>query len=183
MLVGDVVGHGMDAAVAMGRLRTGFRMIAAIRREPGAMVQAVSHQVEAIPNAMCSTVLCAVVHLPTGTMDWCRAGHLPPLLLRDGKAVLLDEEGVPPLGVAPELRPPVHRLVLAPGDVVVLYTDGVTEARRDGEFFDDERLVAAIRRLHGVGAQEMADGLVAEVLEFQRGDARDDIAVVVVRVP
>ena len=77
LLVGDVVGHGMDAAVAMGRLRTAFRMIAAMHREPGAIVQAVSHQVEAIPNAMCSTVLCAVVHLPTGTMDWCRAGHLP----------------------------------------------------------------------------------------------------------
>ena len=105
LLVGDVVGHGMEAAVAMGRLRTGFRMIAALQREPDAMVQAVSQQVEAIPNAMCSTVLCAVVHVPTGTMDWCRAGHLPPMLVQQDKAELLDGLGVPPLGVAPEITP------------------------------------------------------------------------------
>ena len=67
LLVGDVVGHGMEAAVAMGRLRTGFRMIAALHREPDAMVQAVSQQVEAIPNAMCSTVICAVLHVPSGS--------------------------------------------------------------------------------------------------------------------
>ena len=107
LLVGDVVGHGMEAAVAMGRLRTGFRMIAALQREPGAMVQAVSQQVEAIPNAMCSTVVCAVVHVPSGTIDWCRAGHLPPMLVHRDKAELLDEIGVPPLGVAPEMRAPV----------------------------------------------------------------------------
>ena len=63
LLVGDVVGHGMDAAVAMGRLRTGFHMIAPLRPDPSDMVQAVSQQVEAIPNAMCSTVLCAVIEL------------------------------------------------------------------------------------------------------------------------
>jgi serine phosphatase RsbU (regulator of sigma subunit) len=179
LLVGDVVGHGMDAAVAMGRLRTGFRMIAAIRREPGAMVQAVSHQVEAIPNAMCSTVLCAVVHLPTGTMDWCRAGHLPPLLLRDGEAELLDEEGVPPLGVAPDLRPPVHRLVLMPGDVVILYTDGVIERRY--ETIDDgfDRLAVVGADLADLEPDELADALLEALVPLE--EQTDDVAILVIR--
>jgi len=179
LLVGDVVGHGMDAAVAMGRLRTGFRMIAAIRREPGAMVQAVSHQVEAIPNAMCSTVLCAVVHLPTGTMDWCRAGHLPPLLVRDGQAELLDEEGVPPLGVAPDLRPPVHRLVLAPGDVVILYTDGVIERRH--ETIDDgfDRLAVVGADLADLEPDELADALLEALVPLE--EQTDDVAILVIR--
>jgi serine phosphatase RsbU (regulator of sigma subunit) len=179
LLVGDVVGHGMDAAVAMGRLRTGFRMIAAIRREPGAMVQAVSHQVEAIPNAMCSTVLCAVVHLPTGTVDWCRAGHLPPILLRDGKAELLDDDGVPPLGVAPDLRPPVHRLVLVPGDVMILYTDGVIERRH--EPIDDgfARLCVVASELSDLDPDDLIDALVEALVPVE--EQTDDVAVLVVR--
>ncbi|MFL6204094.1 MAG: PP2C family protein-serine/threonine phosphatase [Acidimicrobiales bacterium] len=179
LLVGDVVGHGMEAAVAMGRLRTGFRMIAAIRREPGAMVQAVSRQVEAIPNAMCSTVLCAVVHLPTGTMDWCRAGHLPPMLVRGTKAVLLDEEGVPPLGVAPELRPPVHRLVLLPGDIVVLYTDGVIERRH--ESIDDgfDRLCVVGAELSDLEPDEMADALLEALVPLE--EQTDDVAILIIR--
>jgi len=179
LLVGDVVGHGMDAAVAMGRLRTGFRMIASIRREPGAMVQAVSRQVEAIPNAMCSTVLCAVVHLPTGTMDWCRAGHLPPLLLRGMDAELLDEEGIPPLGVAPELPPPVHRLVLLPGDVVILYTDGVIERRHEtiDEGFERLRVVGA--DLADLDPDELSDALLEALVPLE--EQTDDVAVLIIR--
>jgi sigma-B regulation protein RsbU (phosphoserine phosphatase) len=73
--------------------------------------------------------------------------------------------------------------LLQPGDVIVLYTDGVTEARRDREFFDDQRLLDAIACSEGLEAQQLADAIVAEVLDFQRGVARDDIAVVVIRVP
>jgi serine phosphatase RsbU (regulator of sigma subunit) len=179
LLVGDVVGHGMEAAVAMGRLRTGFRMIAAVRREPGAMVQAVSHQVEAIPNAMCSTVLCAVVHVPTGTMDWCRAGHLPPLLLRGTGAELLDEEGVPPLGVAPELRPPVHRLALVPGDIVILYTDGVIERRHENIDEGFERLGVVGADLADLEPDELADALLEALVPLE--EQTDDVAVLVIR--
>jgi serine phosphatase RsbU (regulator of sigma subunit) len=179
LLVGDVVGHGMDAAVAMGRLRTGFRIVAPMRPEPSAMVRAVSEQVEAIPNAMCSTVICAIVHLPTGVMDWCRAGHLPPLLVRDGAAQLLDEAGVPPLGVAPELRPPVHRLVLAPGDVVLLYTDGVIERRH--ETIDDgfERLRLVAEDLSDLAPEELSDALLEALVPVE--EQTDDVAILVVR--
>jgi serine phosphatase RsbU (regulator of sigma subunit) len=179
LLVGDVVGHGMEAAVAMGRLRTGFGMIAALVRGPGAMVQTVSHQVEAIPNAMCSTVVCAVVHVPTGAMDWCRAGHLPPLLLRDGKGRVLDHDGVPPLGVAPELAPPVHQEALEPGDLIVLYTDGVIERRQEmiDEGFDRLRLVG--EDLADLDPEDFSDAILEALVPVD--EQTDDVAVLVVR--
>ncbi|HEV3364956.1 MAG TPA: SpoIIE family protein phosphatase, partial [Acidimicrobiia bacterium] len=66
---------------------------------------------------------------------------------------------------------------------VVLYTDGVTEARRDGAFFDDEGLRAAVAGAATMGAQQIADAIVSTAVDFQQGQVKDDIAVVVVKVP
>ena len=179
LLVGDVVGHGMDAAVAMGRLRTGFHMIAALRPRPDDMVQAVSQQVEAIPNAMCSTVLCAVIELSTGTMDWCRAGHVPPLLVRDGKGLLLEEAGVAPLGVAPEMSAPVHHQPLRRGDVVVLYTDGVIERRKESIDQGFERLELISTDLADLSPEDFSDALLEALVPVE--EQTDDVALLVVR--
>jgi sigma-B regulation protein RsbU (phosphoserine phosphatase) len=70
---------------------------------------------------------------------------------------------------------------LAPGDVVVLYTDGVTEGRRGSEFYGEERLRRSV--LEHAGTPLPAESILGSVLEFQDGRARDDIAVVAVRVP
>jgi serine phosphatase RsbU (regulator of sigma subunit) len=72
---------------------------------------------------------------------------------------------------------------LEPGDVVVLYTDGITEARRAGEFFGDDRVARLIGDAGNLTAQELADALVSTAVEFQDGTTRDDIAVLVVRRP
>ena len=179
LLVGDVVGHGIEAAVAMGRLRTGFQMIASLRPEPSEMVQAVSHQVEAIPNAMCSTVICAVVERSTGTMEWCRAGHLPPLLVHDGKGRLLEEEGVAPLGVAPEMAAPVHHQPLEPGDVIVLYTDGVIERRKETIDQGFERLELVSTDLADLSPGDFSDALLEALVPVE--EQTDDVALLVVR--
>ncbi len=71
--------------------------------------------------------------------------------------------------------------MLQAGDIIVLYTDGVTEGRRDREFFDEERLVDSISDAAGADAQETADRIVAAALDFQRGEAKDGIAVVVIK--
>jgi phosphoserine phosphatase RsbU/P len=108
--------------------------------------------------------------------------HLPLRRRADGAVDTVGDTGTI-LGMLDTPRLTDTTTILVPGDVIVLYTDGVTEGRRDGEFFDDERLVRAVERLEALAAQDIADGLVADVLAFQRGDARDDIAVVVIRVP
>jgi serine phosphatase RsbU (regulator of sigma subunit) len=70
---------------------------------------------------------------------------------------------------------------LEAGDALLLYTDGVVEGRRDGEFFGEERLSALVRTLRDRGAATMADEVAAAAVDHQRGSPSDDIAVVVVR--
>ena len=72
---------------------------------------------------------------------------------------------------------------LEPGDAVVFFTDGVTEARNEHGFFGDERLAALLHTLRGKDAAGMAQGVVESVVEYQHGDPRDDIAVLVVKMP
>lgn len=179
LLVGDVVGHGMDAAAAMGRLRTGFQMVAPMCPGPGEMVQAIGRRVEAIPNAMCSTVLCVVLDLPTGAIEWCRAGHLPPLLVRDGKAELLDAPGLPPLGVGIDLPAAVHRERLESGDLLLLYTDGVIERRCESIDQGFERLRVVGTDLADLGTEDFADALLEALVPVD--EQADDVALLVVR--
>lgn len=179
LMVGDVVGHGMAAAAAMGRVRTAFQTIAPLRPDPGEMVQTISARVELIPDAMCSTVVCMIVDLRTRTIRWCRAGHLPPLRLRDGDAELLDGLGLPPLGVGLELEAAVHEEPLEPGDVVVLYTDGVVERRQ--EPIDDglHRLRLVGEALADLGPEDFCKALVEAMVPAQ--EQTDDVAVLTVR--
>jgi serine phosphatase RsbU (regulator of sigma subunit) len=179
LLVGDVVGHGIAAAAAMGRVRTAFQTIAPLRPDPGAMVQTISEQVELIPDAMCSTVVCLIADLRAEAIRWCRAGHLPPLRLRDGRAELLDGIGLPPLGVGLDLEPNVHHEPLERGDVVVLYTDGVVERRH--EPIDDglDRLRLVGEALADLGPEDFCKALVEAMVPAE--EQTDDIAVLAMR--
>jgi sigma-B regulation protein RsbU (phosphoserine phosphatase) len=87
------------------------------------------------------------------------------------------------LGIVP--RPTLHdtTVELHPGDVVLFFTDGVTEARRDAEFYDDERLLRTLTALRHEDAGTIAERIGDEVVDFQDGLPRDDIALVVLRVP
>ena len=178
LVVGDVVGHGMVAAAAMGRLRTAFQVIARLSNDPGVMLAALSQQVDSIPDAFCTTVVCAVVDLETGTMTWCRAGHPPPVVVSTGTQHLLDDPGRPPLGFGSDEAPRVHERQLEPGDLLVLYTDGVVERR--GEAIDEgfRRLGVVAESLSDLDPAEFSDALVEALVP---GEQADDLAVLVVR--
>lgn len=179
LVVGDVVGHGMVAAAAMGRLRTAFQTIVPFDADPGAMLRTVSQQVDAIPDAFCATVLAVLVDLRTGAMRWCRAGHPPPLVLAAGHHELLDQRCLPPLGVHPDLDPPVHCRMLAPGDVVVLYTDGVVERRTESLDLGFERLGLVAEQLVDLDPEDLCDALVEAMVPAE--SQTDDLAVLVMR--
>ena len=180
-VVGDVVGHGIDAAAAMGRLRTAFRTIASLTTDPGQMLQAMSRQVESIPNSFCTTVVGVVIDVRAATMTWCRAGHPPPLIVGPtGATELFPDPGLPPLGVAPEQAPTVHCRTLSPGEMVVLYTDGVVE-RRD-ESIDEglQRLGIVAETLADLGPEEFSDALLEALVPV--AEQADDLALLVIRV-
>ena len=179
LVVGDVVGHGMVAAAAMGRLRTAFQTIVRFSDDPGSMLQAISQQVLSIPDAFCTTVVCAVLDLGTGELVWSRAGHPPPLVLGSAGTTLLDAPCLPPLGVAADAIAPVHRHLLTEGDVVVLYTDGLVERRTESLDQGFRRLGAVAEDLVDLDPEEFIDALVEALVPAE--DQTDDLAVLVVR--
>jgi sigma-B regulation protein RsbU (phosphoserine phosphatase) len=99
----------------------------------------------------------------------------------DGTVSSLAPRGLA-LGIEPGQEYPEERVELAPGGMVVLYTDGVVEARRGTEMYGEERLDALLREQRGLAAQELAEAILAECQGFSGGELADDCAVVVIRL-
>jgi len=186
VVVGDVCGRGPDAAALTGLVRHSVRTAVVRERVPSRILalanDAVLGQID--DARFCTAAFLRVVVAPGGggaTVTASSAGHPRPVLLRaDGTTSLLDCAGVL-IGVVPS--PPLVDLdvALAPGDAVVLYTDGVTEARRGRELFGDGRLLETVQGLAGASAEALARGIEDAVVAFQEG-ATDDVAIVALRV-
>lgn len=180
LVVGDVVGHSMEAAATMGRLRTAFQVIASYHSDPGAMLRAMNEQVEVIPDAFCTTMLVLVADTADGTISWSRAGHPPAALVHDGTLEWLDEPGIPPLGFTVDPDPPVHRRPMSPGDLLILYTDALIERR--GEALDDgfARMKHVVESLMDLPPRAFGDALVEALVPSEL--QADDLAVLVSRL-
>jgi sigma-B regulation protein RsbU (phosphoserine phosphatase) len=183
--IADVSGKGIPAALIMA----GFRMslLAEIRNE--FTMRAVMRKVNSLLHE--STERDKFVTLFFGMLDWknsvlsfSNAGHNPPLLLRgDGRVQYLLEGGVA-LGVLPDARYEERPLALQPGDVLLLYTDGVSEAESPtGEQFGTRRLEQCLKRIAGGTANEILKGVVDEVTAYAgEHGVSDDLTLVVVKV-
>jgi serine/threonine-protein kinase RsbW len=178
LAMGDVVGHGLRAATAMGQLRTATQALAAPGLGPGATLELVDQFVRRRGVGFAATLAYAELDTATGTLVYACAGHLPPLLVRrDGRVGYLWDGRSAPLGV-PILRGPRAEGVvrLLPGDTVLLYTDGVIE-RRDRPLPDamDDLADQAAGQAAGRGAGDAGE-LLAQLLDA-RADRRDDACV------
>lgn len=181
----DAMGHGTHSASIAGLALGAYRHD---RRE--AKPLAVMHQnlgatmTAQYVDASFVTGLLARLDLHTGELTWTSAGHPPPLLVRGTQVVgELECPPTPPWGLAPG-RPTVATAQLEPGDGVLLYTDGVIEARTpDNELFGLDRLIDLTQTFASdlVRAEEVVRRLVRSVLDHQRADLRDDATIVMVR--
>jgi PAS domain S-box-containing protein len=182
LVVGDVVGHDVEAAAAMGQLRSVVRSYVFGDPEPAEVLRRVDQLVAGmhVPRPA-SLVLVTLQRDPDGTgwgATYSRAGHLPPLVVRDGKVLRLDGARGPMLGFGTGERS-AEGVRLAPGDVLVLYTDGLIE-RRDRRLRDG--LDALVETAADFGRQDAA-GVGEELLSRLADSPEDDVAVVVVRIP
>ncbi|MGW3012333.1 SpoIIE family protein phosphatase [Streptomyces sp. NPDC001219] len=165
-MIGDVCGRGARAATTTGMVRHTARAAARLLDDPMSVVAAINDALTGgcvEEDVFVSLVYGELRHTATGlTVDLIRAGHVPPLVRRaDGTIEQLAQSGLL-LGVAPAFDGSPCRLVLPPGDSLVLVTDGITEARSaDGEFFDEHRLAEALRPTRG--APPDAAGLIASI--------------------
>lgn len=174
IIIGDVRGKGLDAVRLASIVLGSYRHVAYERADLRAIVADLDRAVARSVGDE-DFVTAALVEERGGTLTIVNCGHPPPLLLRRGEVIALDPPApAPPLGFMPVVRPRVERL--EPGDRLLLFTDGLGEARRDGEFFP-----TADRAWRLLGHGTVADGLASletALIEWVHGRLDDDIALV-----
>ena len=185
VVIGDVMGHDIEAAAAMAQVRAALRAYAWEGGEPARVVERLAGLVEAFNVTGLVAVIYGVLEAPGEEGDrwfrWANAGHLPPLVqLPDGQVHELDEGSSGVIGApAPEVRAQGRRL-LPTGATLVLYTDGLVERPGTALTAGIERLRASLRcRRAGAPANEACEAVLRAM---PAGEARDDIAIVAVRL-
>ncbi|WP_328316030.1 PP2C family protein-serine/threonine phosphatase [Streptomyces sp. NBC_00388] len=181
----DAMGHnlasGLTTAIAMAGFRSARRNDAGLEECVGTVDDVLA---EWLPDQFC-TGIAMRLDLLSGVLHWVNCGHPPPLLIRDQQVLdqALEYSGEPPLGMPAKLAGTsreVHRTVLEPGDRVLLYTDGVTEARiADGGEFGLTGFTGSIIRATSAGelASEALRQLIHALLERQGDGLRDDATI------
>lgn len=185
LAVGDVSGKGLPAALLMAVTRTHLRGLWPRVDSPSDLMRQLNRLLEAdCKSSMFVTLTCLLIDTGTGQCRYARGGHAAPVVVRaDGSVEPLPEVRGALLGVETELTYDEGSLELAPGDRILLYTDGVTEARNAGrDLFGAGRLVAALGTAPGGSAGDLAARLLAVVGDFVGGEEQsDDMAIVVYR--
>jgi PAS domain S-box-containing protein len=180
--VGDVIGHGLQAAAVMGMLRSALSAAVRALERPAQALEVLGLYARSAEGALGTTAFKAIVDTRSRLISYSNAGHPPPILAHpDGRFELLDQATDPPLGARPEHVPrPQATIQYRPGDTLVLYTDGLIERR--GEDIDRGlvRLTGVLAERGELDAEPLADALLAD-LGVADG-APDDIALVVVRL-
>ena len=171
--IGDVTGHGLEAAVAMVRVRELLRAATAMTAlGPGEVLAVASRALAAGDVGVLASAAFGIVDMATGTFTYATAGHPPPLLRRDSVVTALAGGGLL-LGLE-DASPPVHAVALETGDVLAFYTDGLTEIDRADLELGERRLQEELVR-HGADATRIVDALVSS-------EPRDDVALLTVAV-
>lgn len=184
-LVGDVSGKGVGAALFMARAKMLFETVAAREHDLGAILVELNRGLSAENEAnMYVTAVLGTLDVESGELSLAVAGHEPPVLLPiDGAPRTLQTEGGPVVGLLADAAYPLNRLQLKPREAVVLFTDGVSEARNPAdEFYEVERLIATLEPLGHEPVGAVTDGVLAAVRSFA-GEApqSDDITILTLR--
>jgi serine phosphatase RsbU (regulator of sigma subunit) len=181
LAVGDAAGHGVPAALVLAGVQSRFRAEAQRARGPGDLLEALNRDLVAVaqPERFVS-LLCARVDVTGGVVRFANAGLMPPLVRRaDGRCEEFSDSGML-LGVRGEEHYPVSAVELNAGDLALVYSDGLTEASRDGRLFGLDGVQAVLDR-HG---HRRAADVVEELLLAVRAWANeplDDLTIVVLR--
>jgi len=192
LVIGDVVGHGVPAATVMGELRNGLRAYVVEGHGPAAALSRLNTLVKATRGVqMIATLLVAVIEAdpeaPDGSggrrLRFASAGHLPPLhLSADGVAGFLDGGLVAPLGIFESTTIEEAIAPVAPGEAILLFTDGLVERRDESLDESLDRLRGCATGLAGEDVSTFCDRILHD-LEIGEHGRRDDVALVALRLP
>ncbi len=187
--LGDVSGKGARSAAVTALARYTLRALTRGQDSPSETIQALNAQL--LAETEDQEIYLTVVHgrlvpVPDGLqVSLSLGGHPRPLLVPADESRDIGPVGEPgtAIGLLDMVETTDTTLLLAPGDALVSFTDGVTEARSGREFFGEEGLAEVLEQLRGASAQTIAEGVLASVLRYQEDLAADDIAVLVLQAP
>ena len=182
VVLGDVTGHGVEATADMAMAKFVFRSLAREHPEPGDFLASANDVVvDEIATGKFITMAYLAVDGVNGKVSCASAGHpAPRLVLPDGAVRGLEASGLV-LGIDAAQEYVAVHADLPPDSVLVVYTDGVIEARRDGELYGIERLDALLAANRALDPRELAVVVTESCRSFAGGDLGDDVAVVVIR--
>jgi phosphoserine phosphatase RsbU/P len=186
LALGDVCGKGAEAAAITAIARHTIRAVAQDLRHPASILRRLNQALlgHDLDERFCSVVLARMTRIVGGVrLSVCCAGHLQPFVVRsDGQIERVGVAGSL-LGLFPDTRLMEETVQLRRGDMIVAFTDGVTEARNEDEEFGERRTEKVLATCAGLTATETAGVLLDEVLRFGGQTSRDDIAILALRVP
>ncbi|MEU8587498.1 SpoIIE family protein phosphatase [Streptomyces sp. NPDC048664] len=177
LCVGDVAGHGIEAATSMVVLRNALRGLAVTGAGPGQLLSWLNMVAHHLTGAVTATAVCGLYDPESRRLRWARAGHLPPVLVRDADAAALPLVKGLLLGAVPEAVYEEHEMQLAAEDTLLMYTDGLIE-RRDRSVEESlAQLLTAARTVPPTLDQQLD-----RLLTYSRSDTDDDTCIVGIRV-
>jgi sigma-B regulation protein RsbU (phosphoserine phosphatase) len=183
LALGDVVGKGLGAALFMAKLQATLRAIFpddTSLGDLGEKINRIFHR-DTLPNSFASLIYLEI-QANSGAVRFVNAGHMPPVILRPGQVEEMPAGG-PALGLMPKANYSEQTVELSKGEVLVIYSDGVTEARNEaGDFFGEERLFEIFSRSAPLSATAIGERLLAEVTRFiGKAKPHDDLSLVVLK--
>lgn len=183
LTLGDVAGKGLPAALLASKLQSTIRALApdAASLESLAVHLNTIFCRDGLPSRFASLIQ-MVIAPDQPHVRLLNAGHMPPIVVRDGHIESLSR-GAPAIGLTREARFSAESVRLEPGDLLVVYSDGVTEARNEvGRFYEDDRFEDLIRHAHGMDAPSLGNRILDSVTEFVQGARQsDDLSLIVLR--
>jgi sigma-B regulation protein RsbU (phosphoserine phosphatase) len=183
LAIGDVVGKGIGAAMLMSNLQAVLRARAWNIRKPGDLLDRINADISGrVGDGRFITFCYLLLDSDGNTLRYSNAGHNPPYLVRGGGIRELDVSGIP-LGIFGDTHYPDSEEVLSPDDVVLLYSDGITECmNEDEEEFGEDRLKMVLAASSSGSAHDVSEAVVRAVDEFrQEAASSDDITLVVLK--
>lgn len=181
-VLGDVVGRGIDAAMRASYVRTLLASIIRFEQDPARVLTLTNEalMVDRSERVDFITAVCLTFTPAAGEVTWALAGHPVPLRLDDGMPAGPHALS-PPLGVMDDLAAENRSAGLPPGEGLLLYTDGVVEARRGSDFYGDARLSATVSSMRGADPAELVKGIRTDVQRFAGTEFNDDVCMLAMR--
>ena len=181
LVVGDVSGKGIEAAPLTALLRDGIRAYLLEDGDPGSCLNRLNALVHRFtPETKFATAFIGVLNRVTGELKYCCAAHPPAVVSRGYEAQVLPCRPTSLIGAFPSVEFGTETSTLDPGDILVVVTDGVTDARRENVLFGEDGLCRAIEELHDVAVADLPGRLLAKVTGYANGPLRDDIVILCV---